>query len=68
MVINLDKHGSKNYIGGNVLVEMAIAFYRNTPIYLLNDIPEDSLYAEELIGMNPIVLSGQLSSIKDSLK
>ena len=38
LVINNEKHGAPNYIGGNVLMEMAIAFYLGKPIYLYNEI------------------------------
>jgi hypothetical protein len=29
LVINYEKHGEANYIGGNVLMEMALAFHLN---------------------------------------
>jgi len=63
LVLNYEKHGTKNYIGGNVLKEMAIAFFLNKPIFILNDIPEDSTFLEEIKGMEPIVLHGKLDSI-----
>jgi hypothetical protein len=58
LVINNEKHGQPNYIGGNVLMEMALAFHHNLPIYLLNDIPHESPFAEEIIGMGSIPLHG----------
>ena len=44
-------------------MEMTVAFYLNKPIYLLNALPDEPPYLEEIIGMNPIPLSGNLSSI-----
>lgn len=58
LIVNNEKHGQANYIGGNVLIEMALAFYLKKPIYILNEIPEKSPFLEEIIGMQPIVLQG----------
>jgi hypothetical protein len=66
LVLNYQKHGVDNYIGGNVLIEMAIAFYLGKPIYILNDIPQESPFVEEIIGLNPVVLHGSLESIKQN--
>jgi len=63
LVINCDLNGIKNYIGGNSFLEMGFAHVLDKKIYLLNDIP-DSSYKDELIAMQPIVLSGNLDLIK----
>ena len=63
LVLNYEKNGTANYIGGNVLMEMTIAFYLNKPIYILNEIPEDSAYLEEILGLQPITLNGNLNNI-----
>ncbi|MDD5527744.1 MAG: hypothetical protein PHO56_02085 [Patescibacteria group bacterium] len=63
LVLNHDKKGIANYIGGNTLMEMGVAFYLNKPIYLLQPLPEIS-YKEEILGMFPIIISGDLSKIK----
>jgi len=63
LVVNNEKHGVKNYIGGNVLMEMTVAFHQNKPIYLLNSIPDESSFLEEIIGLEPIVLNGNLDKI-----
>jgi hypothetical protein len=62
LVLNYDKKGIANYIGGNVLMEMGVAFYLNKPIYLLQPLPEIS-YREEILGMFPIVINRNLSKI-----
>jgi hypothetical protein len=62
LVLNYDKKGIANYIGGNVLMEMGVAFYLNKLIYLLRPLPEIS-YREEILGMFPIVINGDLNKI-----
>lgn len=67
LIVNEEKHGIRNYIGGNVLMEMALAFYLKKPIYILNGIPEESPFLEEIIGMEPIVLNGSVDELIDQL-
>jgi hypothetical protein len=64
LVVNETKHGAANYIGGNVLMEMALAFYLQKPIYLLHEIPKESAFLEEIIGLNPIALHGDSAAFK----
>jgi hypothetical protein len=68
LVLNYEKHGQANYIGGNVLMEMALAFYLKKPIYILNDLPTDSIFQEEIIGLEPIILRGQLDRLISDFK
>ena len=63
LVTNYDKNGVRNYIGGNTLMEMGLALHLNKIIYLLNPIPEIS-YKEEILGMQPKILNGNLELIK----
>ncbi len=65
LILNLDKDDKKNYIGGNTLIEMGLAFALNKKIFMLNPAPEDLSYAEEIKGMKPIILNGDLDRIKD---
>ncbi len=62
LVINDEKNGKADYIGGNALIEMALAFHLGKPIYLLNEIPEGSTFLEEIIAMGAIPLKGDLKS------
>ena len=62
-VINDEKHGVPNYIGGNVLMEMALAFHLGKPIFILNEVPESSPYLEEIYGMQPVALKGQANDL-----
>ncbi len=63
LVTNYDKKDVKGYIGGNTLMEMGLAFFLKKKIYLLNQIPELS-YKEEILGVKPIILNGDLTKIK----
>lgn len=65
LVLNYEKHGTQRYIGANVLMEMALAFYLQKPIFILNELPESSAFEEELKGMQPIILHGDLKTIAD---
>lgn len=62
LVLNFDKKGIKNYIGGNVFLEMGFAHLTDKKIFLLNDIP-DVIYKDEIKAMQPIILNGDLSKI-----
>ena len=63
LVLNYEKDGKKNYIGGNTLIEMGVAFEHAKKIFLLNPIPKDSSYMEETSSMKPIVINGELKNI-----
>lgn len=66
LVINLDKFKDgvlyRNYIGGATFLEMYDSYKEEHPIFLYNPIPEGMLY-DEIEGMNPIVLNGDLFKI-----
>jgi hypothetical protein len=63
LVMNLEKDGVENYIGGNTFLEIGYAHIMNKKIYLYNPIPEIPYYKTELIAMQPTVLNGDLSSL-----
>ena len=63
LVTNYDKNNIKGYVGGSTLMEIGLAFFLKKKIYLLNEIPELS-YKEEILGVKPIILNGDLSKIK----
>jgi len=62
LVANYDKKGIKGYIGGNTLMEIGLAFFLKKKIYLLNQVP-DLPYKEEILGVEPIILNGDLTKI-----
>lgn len=61
LAINETKNGIENYIGPNTFAEIAMAFYFNKKIYLLNDIYEP--YKDELEGWSVIPLKGNLNNL-----
>lgn len=64
LVTNFTKHGKENYIGPNVLMEMAVGFYLNKPIYILNDCPMDSPLLDEILGLEPVFLKGDITKLQ----
>jgi phosphoribosylformylglycinamidine synthase len=65
LVVNIDKHGIKNYIGGNTFAEMMIAFHNKKKIFLLNPIPEEpKILRDEIEAVRPTVLNGNLDLIR----
>lgn len=67
LVLNEEKNGVKGYIGGNTLTEMAFAYSQKIEIFMLNATP-DLGYADEINGMLPIVLDGDINSIDNYFK
>lgn len=61
LVVNDEKHGIPDYIGPNVLLEMSLGWYLHKSIYLLNAVPSDSPFEEEIKGMNAYPLHGNLN-------
>jgi len=61
LVVNADKNGKENYIGGNTFLEMGFAHVLNKPLYVLNPLPDVS-YRSELDAMKPMVLDGDLNN------
>lgn len=65
LIVNKDKNGIINYLGGNSFLEMGFAHVLNKPIYVLNPLPEElKVFYQELVAMQPIIINGDLSKIK----
>lgn len=64
LVLNYDRKGIKNYIGGNTLMEIGFAHVLKKKIYLLNPVPKIELYEQEIIGVKPVILNGNLKKIR----
>lgn len=62
LVLNLEKNGQKNYIGGATFLEVYMAFDFQKKIFLYNDFP-DNILRDELVGMNPTIINGNLELI-----
>ena len=63
LVCNMEKNGKRNYIGGNVLMEMGFAHVNDKKIFLYNDIPVDSPFVDEIRAMVDVALGGDLKRI-----
>lgn len=59
LVLNFEKNGQKNYIGGATFLEMYDAFRLGKKIYMYNDVP-DNLLRDEIQGFSPMLLDGNL--------
>jgi threonine dehydratase len=62
LVLNFEKNGHPNYIGGATFLEIFRAFDANKKIFLFNPIP-DNIFRDELLGMGPAIIAGDLSKI-----
>lgn len=63
IISNHEKKGIEGYIGGNTLIEMGVAFFLKKPIYILNPVSSELSYKQEIYGMKPIFLNGDVSTI-----
>ena len=63
LALNYDKHGIKNYIGGNTLMEIGFAHVLEQKIFLLNPVPQIPYYETEIEAMKPIILDGDVANI-----
>lgn len=63
LVVNDEKHGVPGYIGPNVLMEIAVAYFLKKKIYVLNDVAKDQSLYEEIKGIEAIELGGNVSNI-----
>lgn len=63
LVLNLERHGIPNYIGGNTLMEIGFAHVLNQKIFLYNPIPEIPYYKSEIEAMKPVIINGDLTRI-----
>jgi hypothetical protein len=63
LVMNFDKNDQKNYIGGATFLEIFKAWELGKKIFFYNPLPEGMLN-DELTGMNPLVINGDLSLVK----
>jgi len=63
LVLNFEKNGQPNYIGGATFLEMFKAWETGKKIFLFNPIP-DNILKDEILGFNPTILNGNLGQIK----
>jgi len=61
LVVNQEKRGVLGYIGGNTLIEIGLAFYLKKKIFIFNQISSELTYKQEIMGMMPVILDGNLA-------
>ncbi len=65
LVTNYEKHSKENYIGPNVLMEMGVGFFLHKPIYVLHGQPASSPLIDEILGLEPVFLDGNLQKLTE---
>ena len=63
IVLNFEKKGIPNYIGGATFLEIYKAWELGKKIFIYNNLPKCS-FSDELYGMRPTILNGDLTLIK----
>lgn len=64
LVLNFEKNGIENYIGGNTLMEIGFAHVNDKKIFLYNPIPTGVSYVDEIEAMTDVIINGDLNLIK----
>lgn len=67
LVVNGMKNGLEGYIGGNVLMEMTVAFVNKKLIFILRKVSENSPLYEEILGLQPIFIKEDLLALKEKI-
>lgn len=65
LVLNFEKNGLANYIGGATFLEMFVAFELEKTIFLYNDIPIGML-RDEILGFEPVLIAQDLSLVVEA--
>jgi hypothetical protein len=63
LVLNFEKKGISNYIGGVTFLEVYMAWDLGKKIFFYNDLPNCS-FKDELIGIDPVVINGDLGLVR----
>jgi hypothetical protein len=63
LVLNLEKDGSANYLGGATFLEVFKAWELGKKVFLFNPIPDGILH-DELVAMRPTVIDGDLELVR----
>lgn len=67
LVLNFEKNGQPNYIGGATFMEIVKAWELNKKIFFYNPIPE-CIFTDELKGINPKIINGNFSRIDPKIE
>jgi hypothetical protein len=61
LAVNLEKHGTQDYVGPNTFAEIAVAFSESKRIYLWHGMPD--VYRDELSSWGAVSLDGDLDRL-----
>ena len=64
LVLNYEKNGIQNYIGGNSFLEVGYAHIVGKKIFLINEIPDIELIRQEIEAIQPAIINGNLNLIR----
>lgn len=66
LLVNLEKNGKKNYVGGNALMELGFAHVADKKIFMWNPFPEqgECPYLDEIEAVQPVVINGNLEKVE----
>lgn len=64
LILNTERNGIENYVGGNTFLEMGFAHVLDKKIFLYNNIPE-MIYKDEIEATKPIILNKNLNKINE---
>jgi hypothetical protein len=64
LVVNDEKHGVAGYIGGNVLMEITLAYLLKKPIFVLHTIDKKHNLYEEILGVGAVQLGSNIKNLK----
>ena len=64
LVLNYDKNGIKNYVGGNTLMEIGFAHVLHQSIFMMNPIPDMPYCKTEIEAVKPVIIDGDLTKIQ----
>ena len=63
LVLNFEKKGIPNYIGGATFLKVYMAWELGKKIFFYNPLPNCS-FVDELIGINPVIINGELRLVR----
>jgi len=63
LVLNFEKKGVPNYVGGATFLEIYKAWELDKKIFFYNPLPNCS-FTDELAGISPVIINGDLSLVK----
>ncbi len=66
LVLNFEKKGMANYIGGATFMEIVKAFELGKQIFMYNPIP-DNIFKDELTAIDPVIIDGNLTKLNTTL-